>query len=806
MQNCAENGYFRTLTAEDVLNEFLQVSQEDEFYDTETHSFSSDKDIFAKKPSKENLLRHVHIVSYRSSRLNSVGIIEKCRNLTICDLSCNFLQRMDSLIYCSRLVKLDVHQNQISELPKKEFWSSLSELKIVYLHNNGVSKFDELRKIQAAPNLTMLTLHDTPISIRPHYRHFLVNSIWSLKALDNVVISDEELIEDAYFSEKFKARHKNFNFVPESLNRKDDASFRNEQEAIRQDLYTVNKIQSKFCPVLIIQKQIRGFLIRMRYQYYQDTRLWAAVIIQRFYRKYKGLSYVGADLSATELPYLTLSSPRLDYETYMKYRKSTLAHPLPPTAEISREVSKLLRSNDEITFNGRAFTDDENNRPFLRLNINLNKLAASTAHIVSEELFGSKSGFLKSRTRGSDKKSAAANLKPDDIDLKSLSLASGMDLVPFDKVEEKKDKKLSGKYYTQYQFLGPVSLAGKKVKFEEEHAGALGEDVDMIPFRLSITEPPRMKGDYLEDAMIKTVELARDIRESIRVFERRRVTVPKIVAEKQSPVTTDQKLFIRTHGTMALACFRAIDQAYKDRNRAETRLKRSARVRGMKLAKEASCVMLKKNKSEAIEKMVMRNAEMKRELTTELERKQGKLMERQKTYVADRTASRVTEKQHKKERRSMVEFVCQNNAVAKALAKHQMTSNREKIVGEKAEMLEDVKIESERQKEMIRRFYDHRSLVLQSENAIRRSMLNDQLALRTAEREKEAQLRVKHLQHHQNFRYDESRLTLPTLSIASAPQRLPPLAIVSDNKRGEWEKASKKEVKRRIHDRASIWT
>ena len=37
------------------------------------------------------------------------------------------------------------------------------------------------------------------------FRHHVVNSIWSLKALDHHVIADDEIIEDAIFSKRFQA-------------------------------------------------------------------------------------------------------------------------------------------------------------------------------------------------------------------------------------------------------------------------------------------------------------------------------------------------------------------------------------------------------------------------------------------------------------------------------------------------------------------------------------------------------------------------------------------------------------------------
>ena len=55
----------------------------------------------------------------------------------------------------------------------------------------------------SSPSVAVLTLHNTPLSLKANYRHHVINSIWSLKALDNYVISDEEIIEDACFGGRF---------------------------------------------------------------------------------------------------------------------------------------------------------------------------------------------------------------------------------------------------------------------------------------------------------------------------------------------------------------------------------------------------------------------------------------------------------------------------------------------------------------------------------------------------------------------------------------------------------------------------
>ena len=49
-----------------------------------------------------------------------------------------------------------------------------------------------------------ITLFNNPVCQIPGYRHFIVNSIPCLKALDNFVITDEERIEDASFGYRFR--------------------------------------------------------------------------------------------------------------------------------------------------------------------------------------------------------------------------------------------------------------------------------------------------------------------------------------------------------------------------------------------------------------------------------------------------------------------------------------------------------------------------------------------------------------------------------------------------------------------------
>jgi hypothetical protein len=79
----------------------------------------------------------------------------------------------------------------------------MKKLRILFLHNNPVGKLEFLGFLSKCDNLEILTLYDTPLSLKNNYRHHTVNSIQSLKALDNYVISDEEIIEEARLGSSF---------------------------------------------------------------------------------------------------------------------------------------------------------------------------------------------------------------------------------------------------------------------------------------------------------------------------------------------------------------------------------------------------------------------------------------------------------------------------------------------------------------------------------------------------------------------------------------------------------------------------
>lgn len=119
---------------------------------------------------------------------------------------------------------------QLSEIPGIPFWSGMRKLEMLFLHDNPLGKYETLQSLACCPNLLALTLHDTPLSLKKNYRHHVANSIWTLKALDHYVISDEEIIEDAMFGGEFGTLNPAFRInlcppTPEVSERSNTTSF-----------------------------------------------------------------------------------------------------------------------------------------------------------------------------------------------------------------------------------------------------------------------------------------------------------------------------------------------------------------------------------------------------------------------------------------------------------------------------------------------------------------------------------------------------------------------------------------------------
>ncbi|XP_078264229.1 LOW QUALITY PROTEIN: uncharacterized protein LOC144598219 [Rhinoraja longicauda] len=211
---------------------------------------------------KEKKLKEIVVVNMSACYLINLGYLTNCPALRICILPRNYISKIDALSNCPNLIKLDLHSNHITELPDLFFWRDMKCLEVLYLHDNIIGEMCSVEALSGCPQLSVLTLFDSPISVLPTYRHLVVNSIWSLKALDNFVIADEELAEDWPRNDKFKALSPQyFLHFPASSQ---ISTWRSELDNVHKLVGTINNILAHHSPVHIIQRWVRGHLTRMK--------------------------------------------------------------------------------------------------------------------------------------------------------------------------------------------------------------------------------------------------------------------------------------------------------------------------------------------------------------------------------------------------------------------------------------------------------------------------------------------------------------------------------------------------------------
>lgn len=138
---------------------------------------------FDKVSSILNKLGRIRFLNLQNIPIIEIGDVDLCKNIRILNLSNNYLLNIEPLAVCKHLIRLDLQKNQLEELPGSEFWRGLNELKILYLHNNQISKIENLKYLKNSPKLEILTLFDTPVSLKKNYRHHVVNSIVTLKVI-----------------------------------------------------------------------------------------------------------------------------------------------------------------------------------------------------------------------------------------------------------------------------------------------------------------------------------------------------------------------------------------------------------------------------------------------------------------------------------------------------------------------------------------------------------------------------------------------------------------------------------------------
>jgi hypothetical protein len=152
----------------------------------------------------------------------------------------------------------------------------------MYLHNNNISNWNDMQALTTMPQIMHITLYSNPVCSIPGYRHFLVNSINSLLALDNFVITDEERIEDASFGYRFRGLNEFMKLhIPDYTKEK---SAEQHLFNLEVDVYRLRRIFERNSPSVLIQSLYRGYKSRNHVKVYFNERRGKIVKIQKIAR------------------------------------------------------------------------------------------------------------------------------------------------------------------------------------------------------------------------------------------------------------------------------------------------------------------------------------------------------------------------------------------------------------------------------------------------------------------------------------------------------------------------------------------
>eukprot|EP01047_Picozoa_sp_COSAG01_P051260 COSAG01_NODE_5268_length_4372_cov_60.286918_2_plen_1071_part_01 len=260
----------------------------------------------AARPFTDSFMGKLKLLDLSEGAHDSCEDVAACPQISICYLHTNALTALEHVDRCRMLRKLDVHANQLQQLPGELFWSQLVHLQVLHLHTNNITRLEDVQGLAALPRLTILSLYRNPIALHPLYRSRIIRQMVStLRVLDHFAVSLEEAMDGEArqrgyrFGEVFGAFSKNLRFKSSSAL---TTRFVEHVDALNNEVAAAKALSLRYNPAAMVQRCWRGFRTRARLHRMRAARRMQTMTRGFLVRRRKALGLDPNVARATRMP------------------------------------------------------------------------------------------------------------------------------------------------------------------------------------------------------------------------------------------------------------------------------------------------------------------------------------------------------------------------------------------------------------------------------------------------------------------------------------------------------------------------
>lgn len=292
------------------------------------------------------------------------------------------------------------------------------------------------------------------------------------------------------------------------------------------------------------------------------------------------------------------------------------------------------------------------------------------------------------------------------------------------------------------QFFGPVVDSAQTPDIDSRPEDET-EDMPVTEYRLRGYRPNIIFFDPTTEMILEKQEAGRIVRDAEVEHHRKQQELPTPRAKTQKkPMNNDQRIFARAHGTMGMSCLFAVHQAYKDREKAERTAARMEHILSMRdereRAKERIKIYHDEKRTTALKQ---RDLERAKTLENLEKREMLRLNYLDRRHELKNKSADLT-KSFKQDYTFITEFSNQHTSVSNALMRHDRQAKCEDELQNKSDFVQNISAAEQEQKDVVKKYLEHRQLMRQTESAMARATLDTRILQEVNDRMLEAKTRV----------------------------------------------------------------